>query len=156
MVKFEHKKRTIALYLRTIEIFHFVAKLKTALTVSIGCDAMQPENTLEFIPPSSIQVKGHPISNKIAEFCQRWKIDELALFGSALRDDFRSDSDIDLLVTFAPDAKKGLFELAQMQTELENLFGRDVDLVSKRAIERSQNWIRRQNILETAQVIYVA
>lgn len=94
--------------------------------------------------------------DKIVEFCQRWKINELALFGSVLRHDFRPDSDVDVLITFAPDAKRELLTLAQMQTELENLFERPVDLVSKRAIERSQNWIRRQNILESAQVIYAA
>lgn len=94
--------------------------------------------------------------DQLTQFCQRWKVRELALFGSVLRDDFRPDSDIDILVTFAPEAKRGVFVLAQMQEELETLFGRSVDLVSKRAIERSQNWIRRQNILEFAQVIYAA
>ena len=94
--------------------------------------------------------------DQLTEFCQRWKVRELALFGSVLRDDFRPDSDIDILITFAPEAKRGVFVLAQMQEELETLFGRSVDLVSKRAIERSQNWIRRQNILEFAQVIYAA
>ena len=94
--------------------------------------------------------------DQLTEFCQRWKVRELALFGSVLRDDFRPDSDVDILITFAPEAKRGVFVLAQMQEELETLFGREVDLVSKRAIERSQNWIRRQNILEFAQVIYAA
>lgn len=93
-------------------------------------------------------------SDRITEFCQRWKISELALFGSVLRDDFRPDSDIDILVTFAPDANRGVFALATMQEELEAILGREVDLVSKRAIERSHNWIRRKNILEAAQVIY--
>lgn len=93
---------------------------------------------------------------QLIEFCQRWHIHELALFGSVLRDDFRSDSDIDILITFAPEAKRGAFALAQMQEELETIFGRSVDLVSKRAIERSQNRIRRQNILESAQTIYAA
>lgn len=91
---------------------------------------------------------------QLTEFCQRWNVIELALFGSVLRDDFRPNSDIDILITFAPEAKRGVFALAQMQEELESMFGREVDLVSKRAIERSQNWVRRQNILETAQVIY--
>ncbi len=93
---------------------------------------------------------------QLTDFCQRWKISELALFGSVLRDDFCPDSDIDILITFAPDAKRGVFALAQMQTELETLFGRPVDLVSKRAIERSQNPIRRQNILASAQIVYAA
>lgn len=93
---------------------------------------------------------------QLTEFCQRWKVRELALFGSVLRDDFQPNSDIDILITFAPEAKRGAFVLAQMQEELETIFGRNVDLVSKRAIERSQNPIRRQNILESAQIIYAA
>jgi uncharacterized protein len=94
--------------------------------------------------------------DKLVEFCQRWKVSELALFGSVLRDDFRPDSDIDVLVTFAPDAKRGLMTLAKMKYELEDLLEREVDLVSKYAIETSHNWIRRNEILGTAQVIYVA
>jgi len=93
---------------------------------------------------------------KLFEFCQHWKVSELALFGSVLRDDFRPDSDIDVLITFAPDAKRGLMTLARMKHELEDLLGREVDLVSKSAVEASHNWIRRKEILGTAQVIYVA
>jgi hypothetical protein len=92
----------------------------------------------------------------IAEFCRRWKITELALFGSALRDDFRSASDVDLLVTFAPDAAWSLLDDVQMQDELQEMLGRDVDLVSRRAIEQSHNWIRRRAILESAETIYAA
>ncbi|HEY9648109.1 MAG TPA: nucleotidyltransferase family protein [Chroococcidiopsis sp.] len=94
--------------------------------------------------------------DKLVEFCQRWKVRELALFGSVLRDDFRPDSDVDVLISFAPDAKRGLMTLAKMKYELEDLVGREVDLVSKYAIETSPNWIRRNEILGTAQVIYVA
>lgn len=90
----------------------------------------------------------------IQAFCDRWKITELALFGSILRDDFRPNSDIDILVTFSPEADWSLLDHATMQQELASLLNRDVDLVSKRAIERSHNWIRRQEILTTAQVIY--
>jgi len=93
---------------------------------------------------------------KIAEFCQRWKIIEFALFGSVLRDDFRPDSDVDVLATFASDADWSLFDHVDMQEELSALFGRKVDLVSRRAIERSDNWIRRKAILNTAEQIYVA
>lgn len=93
---------------------------------------------------------------KLVEFCQRWKVSELALFGSVLRGDFRPDSDIDILVNFSSDAKRGLLTLAKMKYELEDLLGRKVDLVSKPAIETSHNWIRRNEILGTAQVIYVA
>jgi uncharacterized protein len=91
----------------------------------------------------------------IQEFCDRWQIIELSVFGSILRDDFRPDSDIDLLVSFAPTANWGLLEHSQMQQELEAMLGRSVDLISKRAIERSSNWIRRHEILSTAQTIYV-
>ncbi|PSB18619.1 DNA polymerase subunit beta [Phormidesmis priestleyi ULC007] len=91
---------------------------------------------------------------EIQAFCDRWQITEFALFGSVLRDDFNQNSDIDVLVTFAPDAKRGLTETIQMQDELQTLFGRKVDLIVKTAIERSQNWLRRNNILTSAQVIY--
>lgn len=90
----------------------------------------------------------------LAEFCRRWKVIELALFGSALRADFKISSDVDLLVTFAPEAEWSLFDHVKMEQELRAIFQRDVDLVSRRAIERSRNWIRRNNILNTAQVIY--
>jgi predicted nucleotidyltransferase len=91
---------------------------------------------------------------QLKSFCDRWQITELSLFGSILRDDFHPDSDIDLLAVFAPEAEWGLLDHAQMQQELEALCGRKIDLISKRSIERSTNWIRRQEILSTAQVIY--
>jgi len=91
---------------------------------------------------------------RIKAFCDRWQIIEFALFGSVLRDDFRPDSDIDVLVTFAPEAKRGLSETLQMKDELQTIFGRKVDFIVKAAIERSENWLRRKNILESAQVIY--
>jgi uncharacterized protein len=93
---------------------------------------------------------------KIAEFCRRWEITEFALFGSVLRDDFRPDSDVDVLVTFAPDAEWSLFDDVDMEEELSAIFGRKVDLVSRRAVERSDNWIRRKAILSTAEPVYVA
>jgi predicted nucleotidyltransferase len=93
---------------------------------------------------------------KIAAFCQRWKIVNLSLFGSVLRDDFRPDSDVDVLVTFAPDAEWSLFDHMAMEEELSAALGRKVDLVSRRAIERSANWIRRRVILESAEPYYVA
>ncbi len=93
---------------------------------------------------------------KLAEFCRRWKITELALFGSVLRGDFRSSSDIDLLVSFSPKAKISLFDLVRMQNELKEIFGREVDLVERRAIEKSENYIRRKSILSNTKVIYAA
>ena len=93
---------------------------------------------------------------EIAAFCQRWQITELAFFGSVLRDDFRPDSDVDVLVTFAPGVEWSLFDHITMEEELSALLGRKVDLVSRRAIERSSNWIRRKAILETAEPFYAA
>jgi len=93
---------------------------------------------------------------KIAEFCRRWKITEFALFGSVLRDDFRPDSDVDVLVTFAPDTRYSLFDLVHMQDELKQIFGREVDLVERKAVERSENYIRRKHILSSVEPVYVA
>ncbi|MDO8588759.1 MAG: nucleotidyltransferase domain-containing protein [Armatimonadota bacterium] len=95
-------------------------------------------------------------SVRIAEFCGKWKITELALFGSVLREDFRPDSDVDMLVTFAPDAGHGLFDLLHMQEEITQILGRDVDLVSRAGVERSPNYIRRKAILSSAEVVYAA
>jgi uncharacterized protein len=95
-------------------------------------------------------------SEQLTEFCQQWQVAELSLFGSILRDDFNADSDIDVLVTYRPTAKRGLFEKIRMKEELSSLLHREVDLVSKKAIEQSHNWLRRKNILSSAEVIYVA
>lgn len=91
----------------------------------------------------------------LARFCRRWRITELALFGSVLREDFRPDSDIDALVTFAPDAAWSGWDLVTIQEELAALFGRKVDLVERAAVERSENWIRRRHILANAEPLYV-
>jgi predicted nucleotidyltransferase len=93
---------------------------------------------------------------KIASFCDRWKVTELALFGSILRGDFGPDSDIDLLVSFAPDARWSLFDLVAMQRELQAVLGREVDLVERGAVERSENYIRRKSILSNLEVVYAA
>lgn len=92
----------------------------------------------------------------LADFCHRWKIQEVALFGSALRGDFRPESDLDLLVRFAPDATWSLFERGRMEQELSKLLGREVDLVSRASIEASPNWIRRREILDSARTLYAA
>jgi predicted nucleotidyltransferase len=91
---------------------------------------------------------------KIAEFCDRWQILEFALFGSVLRDDFRPDSDIDVMVKFHPDAHPTFGTLDQMEADLKTIFHRDVDLVTRQGIETSRNYLRRQEILSSAQVIY--
>jgi predicted nucleotidyltransferase len=90
---------------------------------------------------------------KIAEFCKRWRINEFSLFGSVLRDDFRSDSDIDVMVSIDPRAHIGLFEIIDMKLELEKMFNRPVDLVEKEGL---RNPYRRREILRTAQVVYAA
>lgn len=94
--------------------------------------------------------------DRLLDFCHRWQITELALFGSILRDDFRPDSDIDLLVTFAPTAHWGLLAHVRMERELSQMLDRPVDLIEKAAIQESPNWLRRNEILQTAQVIYAA
>ncbi len=93
---------------------------------------------------------------KVVDFCQRWKIIEFALFGSVLSDDFRSDSDVDVLVTFMPDTRYSLFDLVHMQDELEQVFGRKVDLVERKSVEHSENYIRRKHILNSVESVYVA
>ena len=93
---------------------------------------------------------------KLADFCKRWNISEFAIFGSALRGDFRPDSDVDVLVSFNPQAHVTLFDMVHMQDELKAIFGREVDLVSRRGVENSRNYLRRKMILESAEVIHVA
>jgi predicted nucleotidyltransferase len=96
---------------------------------------------------------------RIAEFCRKWQIKELALFGSALGDDFRADSDVDLLVTFQdPHRSFGpwMGELQEMEEELSRLFSRPVDFVLRNSVERSENYIRRRAILKDLMPLYVA
>jgi predicted nucleotidyltransferase len=94
--------------------------------------------------------------DKIAAFCGSWGIAELSLFGSALRGDFRPESDIDLLVRFLPGEEYGLLAFSRMRGELETIFGRPVDLVAEKAVERSENRIKRRHILETKVVIHAS
>ncbi len=92
--------------------------------------------------------------DKIRDFCNKWQIIEFALFGSILRDDFRPDSDIDVMVQFHPEAHPTLFDLTYMEDELKVLFQRDVDLITRKGIETSRNYLRRKAILSSAHVIY--
>ena len=105
-------------------------------------------------PPVQVQID-LPMAAIVA-FCRRWQIAELALFGSVLRADFRPTSDIDLLVTYAPHAPRTLDAQMQMQVEIEAILGRKVDLVNRKSVERSPNYLRRQNILDSARTIYAA
>ncbi len=91
---------------------------------------------------------------KLGRFCRERGIARLELFGSALRDDFRDDSDVDLLATLRNDARPTLLDWADMQEKLAEMLGRPVDLVSRRAIERSRNRYRKHSILSTVTPIY--
>ena len=93
---------------------------------------------------------------RLADYCRRWKVAEMAIFGSALREDFGSESDVDVLVSFEEDARWSLFDLVRMEEELQELLGRPVDLVQRPAVEQSENYIRRRGILESAEVVYAA
>lgn len=92
----------------------------------------------------------------IADFCRRWKIVEMSLFGSVLRDDFGPRSDVDVLAQFAEDAPWTLLDHVRMQEELGALLGRKVDLVSRRGLDRTRNWLRKRAILDGARQIYAA
>ena len=92
-------------------------------------------------------------SDKIAAFCRRNRIRRLALFGSVLRDDFTSESDVDVLVDFEPGQTPGL-EFFNMQDELSELLGRQVDLYTYKGIENSRNWLLREEILNSVDVQY--
>ncbi|MFM7548493.1 MAG: nucleotidyltransferase family protein [Cyanobacteriota bacterium] len=91
---------------------------------------------------------------KIIAFCQHWQISELAAFGSILREDFRPDSDIDLLIQFAPQAPQGLLTLAKIKHALEACSNRKIDIAIKESVQNSPNPFRRDEILNTTQVIY--
>lgn len=91
--------------------------------------------------------------DRIAEFCRRWRIREFSLFGSVLRDDFRTDSDVDVLVTFTADAPWSLMDLVTMRDQLRQIFGREVDLVEEAGL---RNPFRRHAILTHREVIFAA
>lgn len=93
---------------------------------------------------------------KIAEFCKKWKVREFAVFGSALRSDFRPDSDVDIIVDFELGARISLFDLVSMTDELRVIFQRNVDLLTRQGVEHSRNYIRRKEILSSMQVVHAA
>lgn len=102
----------------------------------------------------SIQIELN--KDKVAEFCLRNHIRSLALFGSVLRDDFRPDSDVDVLIEFVPGQEHGLMEPVGMQDELSEILGRKVDMVERKAVEKSENYIRRRHVLDSVEHVYVA
>ena len=92
----------------------------------------------------------------VVAFCRRWEVVEMSFFGSVLRDDFRPNSDVDVLVRFGGEPTPGLFGLVRMEDELAGLFGRPVDLLTRDAIENSRNYIRQRSILDSLRVVYAA
>ncbi len=101
-----------------------------------------------------IQQRLNLSDKEIIDFCLQNQIQELSIFGSVLRDDFNAHSDLDFLVVFSPQIKLSLMDIVKIQYQLEDMTGRKVDLIEKRSIIDSYNWLRRQNILNSAQVIY--
>ncbi|MGK7946860.1 MAG: nucleotidyltransferase family protein [Microcystaceae cyanobacterium] len=93
---------------------------------------------------------------ELKQFCEDHLIAELSVFGSILREDFSEQSDVDLLITYLPSAPRGLLEKFELKEQLEALFSRSVDLISRTSIEKSHNWLKRQEILKSAEVIYRA
>jgi len=104
---------------------------------------MVPMRELAVVPPKK----------ELVALARRWRIEELAVFGSVTRDDFGPHSDIDLLVTFERGSTWSLWDFIDLKEQLEILFGRPVDLVEKQAL---RNPYRRQHILSTARVVYAA
>ena len=100
------------------------------------------------VPVAALEKNG-----ELADFCHKWKVRELSVFGSALRDDFGPDSDMDVLVSFDAAAEWSLYDLVLMRDELSALVGRDVDLVEQEALK---NPYRRAAILQTKRVLYAA
>ncbi len=92
----------------------------------------------------------------ISVFCKRWSVTELALFGSAARHELRPESDVDLLISFQPEAHHTFVDMDLMQEELETMFGRKVDLLERDTVERSRNTIRRDSILSHVEVLHAA
>jgi predicted nucleotidyltransferase len=119
------------------------------------------DDTESIVPPGALSQRGTGVvsrkidipRDRIEDFCRRWQIREFSLFGSVLREDFGPESDVDVLVSFAPEAEWDLFHLVEMRDELMALFGRDVDLVEKEGL---RNPFRRRSILDTREVIYHA
>jgi predicted nucleotidyltransferase len=94
--------------------------------------------------------------DEIAALCRKYDVTELSVFGSVLRDDFGPDSDVDFLVTYAPDAELGpwLSRFFELQEALSVLVGRPVDLIERASVDQSENYIRRASILRSAEGIY--
>lgn len=90
---------------------------------------------------------------QIKSFCRKWRVREFSLFGSVLRPDFNPESDVDVLVVFAENAGWDLWDIIEMRDELKTIFGREVDLVEKRAL---RNPFRKHEILQTHEIVYAS
>jgi len=131
-----------------------------------GVGAASPTENRREADPASDKIPVQKIYDRLGmtppqlmEFCQKWQIAELAVFGSILRDDFRDDgddpSDIDLLYTFSESSSHSLFDVTEIQEELERFCHKKIDFISKKGIERSRNWLRRREILNSGMILYV-
>jgi predicted nucleotidyltransferase len=98
----------------------------------------------------AIEIPGDAIS----AFCQKWSVRAVELFGSVLGDDFGPESDVDVLVSFDSDRRPTLFEFIEMQDELETIFNRKVDLLTRHSVETNSNPYRRRSILDSARLVY--
>lgn len=92
--------------------------------------------------------------DKLDSFCRKWSVQELSLFGSILTENFTGSSDVDILISFLPTANWTLFDHVDMKEDLRQIFGRRIDLVTKKAIEKSNNQIRKRSILDSAKRVY--
>jgi len=128
----------------------------SAVLASPSKEAGRMVNVMQGKEPVSALKLSRTDRQRLEDFCRRWQIRELDLFGSAVRDELRPESDLDFLVTFSDEARWTLWDHVQMEEELSEIVGREVDLVTRRAIERSTNWIRRDRILGEARLVYAA
>jgi len=95
-------------------------------------------------------------TEQLADFCKRWRITEMALFGSAARGDLGPDSDVDVLVTFSPEAEWSMLDLSRAKRDLESMLGRSVDMIERPALQTHHNPWLRSAILKDARVIFSA
>jgi hypothetical protein len=134
--------------IKTLKMYRQMNKISLSLRNAkyMTQDALNPLETRKLRLPME----------EIASFCHKWQILEMAIFGSYLTDLCRSDSDVDILVTYSHEAKWSLFDFMDMREELKKIFGREIDVVNKKTLEKSLNPIKRDAIIESSEVIYVS
>ena len=111
---------------------------------------MPPLNATVPAPSLSLEI----LRERLLPFCLRNAVEKLEVFGSVARGDAHAASDVDLLVTFAPSARFGMFEFLDLKGELEKLLGCEVDLLERPAVERSTNRFFKHFILRSTRTIY--